>query len=229
MVAHGSHQAASTHVKNEPLSTPEYRSSKVKRAPRRSRTSAYASRCKSARATAESSFQPHLGILTPAGTLPALKNRPALKRNFFVRTSLLVAERSGNLHPLLGLNCVRPATWLGALPSARGLQQWGCRAFLKLTPKPANKLESRSKELIFAGYEGFTNYCLIDQSNSQLYVTKDVIFREDLELANPRAERNRGLVIKIPSAAKVANSADSLTKPLGTTKYGIWKGLIKVN
>ncbi|EDN07547.1 hypothetical protein HCAG_04057 [Histoplasma mississippiense (nom. inval.)] len=96
--------------------------------------------------------------------------------------------------------------WLGALPSARGIRRWGCKAFLKIAPKPTNKMASRSLELIFVGYDGFTNYRLVDPSNGRLYISKDVIFQEDLHLMDPSAPAT-GHPKTLPTAARQAAAA----------------------
>ncbi|EDN11015.1 hypothetical protein HCAG_09225 [Histoplasma mississippiense (nom. inval.)] len=56
------------------------------------------------------------------------------------------------------------------------------------------------------GYDGFTNYRLGDPSNGRLYISKDVIFQEDLHLMDPSAPAT-GHPKTLPTAARQAAAA----------------------
>ncbi|EDN06631.1 hypothetical protein HCAG_03161 [Histoplasma mississippiense (nom. inval.)] len=116
-------------------------------------------------------------------------------------TSTLLYGGPENMKPITPYEA-----WLGALPSARGIRRWGCKTFLKIVPKPTNKMASRSLELIFVGYDGFTNYRLVDPSNGRLYISKDVIFQEDLHLADPSIPTAKDPKA-LPTAARQAAAA----------------------
>jgi hypothetical protein len=107
-----------------------------------------------------------------------------------------------NRMPSQTLQNVSPYTKLfKAEPSYSGLRVFGCACYPLLHPYNKHKLEFRSKQCIFLGYSSnHKGYRCMDPTTSRVYLSRNVVFDENLFPAQKKATATQ------PSAQEISPS-----------------------
>jgi hypothetical protein len=70
--------------------------------------------------------------------------------------------------------------WHGTKPIVSHLRTFGCVAHVKQGNKRLTKLEDRSTQMVFIGYEsGSKAWRFYNPSTKRVHVSRDVVFEED--------------------------------------------------
>ena len=85
-----------------------------------------------------------------------------------------------NRSPSHALNNKTPyEMWHGCIPSVIHLRVFGSNCYALIPKEQRNKLGVRSRKFIFVGYSNTSKaYCLYDEVNKKLILSRDVFFLE---------------------------------------------------
>lgn len=118
----------------------------------------------------------------------------ALSKAFWAE-ALMTAEHIINCIPCKGTNPLTPhEIFSGHQPNYGRLKVFGCRAMVHVTDSKRQKLDPKSVECIFLGYEANTKaYRLYNKKTKKIVVSRDVIFIENEVLNENRVSEPKSL------------------------------------
>ena len=109
--------------------------------------------------------------------------------------------------------------WSGLTPDISHLRIFGCSAYVTINKKKRRKLDLKSQEMTFIGYEpGSKGYQFWDKDSRSIVISRDVKFdeskfpyRKDLDYKNPFADKKRRS-ISVKNRRKTTNESDTDTE-----------------
>ena len=109
--------------------------------------------------------------------------------------------------------------WSGLTPDISHLCIFGCSAYVTINKKKRRKLNPKSREMTFIGYEpGSKGYQFWDKDSRSVVISHDVKFdeskfpnRKDLDYKNPFADKKRRS-ISVKNPRKTTNESDKDTE-----------------
>ena len=109
--------------------------------------------------------------------------------------------------------------WSGLTPDISHLRIFGCSAYVTINKKKRQKLDPKSQEMTFIGYEpGSKGYQFWDKDSRSIVISRDVKFdeskfphRKDLDYKNPFADEKRRS-ISVKNRRKTTDESDTDTE-----------------
>ena len=109
--------------------------------------------------------------------------------------------------------------WSGLTPDISHLRIFGCSAYITINKKKRRKLDPKSREMTFIGYEpGSKGYQFWDKDSRSVVISRDVKFdeskfpyRKDLDYNNPFANKERRS-ISVKNRRKTTDESDTDTE-----------------
>ena len=109
--------------------------------------------------------------------------------------------------------------WSGLTPDISHLCIFGCSAYVTINKKKRRKLDPKSREMTFIGYElGSKGYQFWDRDSRSVVISRDVKFdeskfpyRKDLDYDSPFADKKRRS-ISVKNRRKTADESDTDTE-----------------
>lgn len=101
-------------------------------------------------------------------------------QNNFWGEAVVTAAHIINRSPTRALSYVTPEeVWTGKKPDLSYMKIFGCKAMVHIPKERRQKLDPKSRELIFVGYsDSVKGYRFIDPKNKQTITSRDVVFLE---------------------------------------------------
>lgn len=101
-------------------------------------------------------------------------------QNCYWAEAIATAAHIINRSPTRALNNITPEeVWTNKKPDLSHLRIFGCKAMVHIPKECRQKLDKKSRELIFVGYSDSTKgYRFIDPKSKQAIMSRDVVFLE---------------------------------------------------
>ena len=93
--------------------------------------------------------------------------------------AIITANHLQNRLPTVGKTKTPYQEWNNTKSDLSYMRKFGCPAYVHTPKENRQKLDNKSRKLIFVGFEeGTKGYRLLDTSNNKVYISRDVIFME---------------------------------------------------
>ena len=119
-----------------------------------------------------------------------------------------------NISPTKALPTMTPSeAWHGRLPNGTFLKVFGCKAYAHIPSANRSKLQPKSKECIFTGYDMDSKaYRLYDPRTMSIIISRDVVFDESSHMErNPASKDQEPFPVMVPA---ICDSSTSVQAPL---------------
>lgn len=102
-----------------------------------------------------------------------------LQNNYWAE-AVVTAAHIINRSPTRSLSYITPEeVWTGKKPDLSHIKVFGCKAMVHIPKERRQKLDPKSRELLFVGYsDGVKGYRFIDPKSKQAITSRDVVFLE---------------------------------------------------